>query len=94
MDFWNYKYRIDIVEQSDCFDVFPKDYSKLDVNSEAIIRLTHVVRQQAITWTSVDLDLCRYLVSLGHNELNIRGPLKSEYQGTGLLRNLHINILD
>ena len=28
------------------------------------------VRQQAITWASVDLDLCRHMASLGHNELN------------------------
>ena len=27
------------------------------------------VRQQAITWDNVDLDLCRYIASLGHNEL-------------------------
>ena len=24
--------------------------------------------QQAIIWADVDLDLCRYIVSLGHNE--------------------------
>ena len=28
-----------------------------------------VVRQQAITWANVDPGLCRYLASLGHNEL-------------------------
>ena len=28
------------------------------------------VRQQAITWANVDPDLCRHVVSLGHNELN------------------------
>ena len=28
------------------------------------------VRQQAITWVNVDPDLCRHMVSLGHNELN------------------------
>ena len=27
------------------------------------------VRQQAITWTNVDPDLCRHMVSLGQNEL-------------------------
>ena len=27
------------------------------------------VRQQAITWVNVDPDLCRHMVSLGHNEL-------------------------
>ena len=27
------------------------------------------VRQQAITWTNVDLDPCRHMASLGHNEL-------------------------
>ena len=27
------------------------------------------VRQQAITWANVDLDLCRHMASLGHNEL-------------------------
>ena len=26
--------------------------------------------QKAITWANVDLDLCRHMVSLGHNELN------------------------
>ena len=26
-------------------------------------------RQQAITWTNVDLDPCRHMTSLGHNEL-------------------------
>ena len=26
------------------------------------------VRQQAITWASVDLDLCHHMASLGHNE--------------------------
>ena len=25
--------------------------------------------QQAITWTNVDPDLCRYIESLGHNDL-------------------------
>ena len=29
------------------------------------------VRQQAITWTNVDQDLCGHMVSLGHDELNI-----------------------
>ena len=28
------------------------------------------VRQQAITWTNVDPDLCRHMASLGHNELS------------------------
>ena len=28
------------------------------------------IRQQAITWASVDLDPCRHMTSLGHNELN------------------------
>ena len=27
------------------------------------------LRQQAITWANVDPDLCRHMVSLGHNEL-------------------------
>ena len=27
------------------------------------------VKQQAITWTNADLDPCRHMVSLGHNEL-------------------------
>ena len=27
------------------------------------------VRQQAITWANVDPDLCRHMVSVGHNEL-------------------------
>ena len=27
------------------------------------------IRQQAITWANVDPDLCRHVVSLGHNEL-------------------------
>ena len=27
------------------------------------------VRQQAITWANVDLDPCRHMTSLGHNEL-------------------------
>ena len=27
------------------------------------------VRQQAITWANVDPDLCRHMMSLGHNEL-------------------------
>ena len=27
------------------------------------------VTQQAITWANVDLDLCRHIPSLGHNEL-------------------------
>ena len=27
---------------------------------------------QAITWANVDPDLCRHMVSLGHNELNER----------------------
>ena len=29
------------------------------------------VRQQAITWDNVDPDLCRHMVSLGHNELRM-----------------------
>ena len=29
------------------------------------------VRQQAITWANVDPDLCRHMVSLGHNELTV-----------------------
>ena len=29
------------------------------------------VRQQAITWASVDPDLCRQMASLGHNELTL-----------------------
>ena len=29
------------------------------------------VRQQAITWTNVDLDPCRHMASLGHNELTM-----------------------
>ena len=29
------------------------------------------VRQQAITWGKVDPDLCRHMVSLGHNEATI-----------------------
>ena len=29
------------------------------------------VRQQAITWASVDLDPCRHITSLGHIELNV-----------------------
>ena len=29
------------------------------------------IRQQAISWASVDLHLCRHIASLGHNELNI-----------------------
>ena len=28
------------------------------------------VRQQAITWTNVDPNLCRHMASLGHNEFN------------------------
>ena len=30
------------------------------------------VRQQAITWTIVDLDPCQHMVSLSHNELNCK----------------------
>ena len=29
-------------------------------------------RQQAITWANVDPDICHYMVSPGHNELNMR----------------------
>ena len=29
------------------------------------------IRQQAITWTNVDLILLRYMVSLGHNRLRM-----------------------
>ena len=29
--------------------------------------------QQAITWASVDPDLCHHMVSLGHNELTHYG---------------------
>ena len=29
------------------------------------------IRQQAITWTNVDTDPCRHMVSLGHNELRL-----------------------
>ena len=28
------------------------------------------VKQQAITWTSVEQDLCRHIALLGHSELN------------------------
>ena len=29
------------------------------------------VRQQAVTWTNVDTDLCHHMVSQGHNELSV-----------------------
>ena len=29
--------------------------------------------QQAITWANVDPDLCRHMVSLGHNDLRLNG---------------------
>ena len=28
------------------------------------------IRQQAITWANVDLDLCHHMAPPGHNELN------------------------
>ena len=30
------------------------------------------IRQQAITWTNVDQDLCRHMAPLGHNELTFQ----------------------
>ena len=35
------------------------------------------VRQQAITWTNVDPELGRHMVSLGHNELTLISPLSN-----------------
>ena len=35
------------------------------------------VRQQAITWTNVEPDLCRHKASLGHNELMQDHPISS-----------------
>ena len=29
-------------------------------------------KQQAITWANVDPDVCCHMVSLGHNELNLK----------------------
>ena len=43
------------------------------ISCEIAIRLMQLglgaVRQQVITWTKVDLDPCRHMASLGHNEL-------------------------
>ena len=36
------------------------------------------VRQQAITWASVDLDPCRHMTSLGHNELRPSDAIQAE----------------
>ena len=40
------------------------------------------VRHQAITWANVDPDLCRDVVSLGHNELThvVPGELAKSYE--------------
>ena len=35
------------------------------------------IRQQAITWANVDLDLCLNMASLGHNELTNDAVLAS-----------------
>ena len=40
----------------------------------------HGVRQQAIAWASVDLDLCRPMASLGHNELISTVHISNHYQ--------------
>ena len=43
-------------------------WMSLDITDDQSILVQ--IRQQAVTWANVDLDLCRYMVSLGHNELN------------------------
>ena len=40
-----------------------------DDKSTMVQVMVGAVRQQPITWANVDPDLCRYMVSLGHNEL-------------------------
>ena len=45
--------------------------------------MTLAVRQQAITWTNVDPDLGRRMVSLGHNELTLISP--GSVDPTGIL---------
>ena len=40
-----------------------------DLTDDKSTLVNFAVRQQAITWTNVDPDVCRHLVSLGHNEL-------------------------
>ena len=40
-----------------------------DDQSSVVQVMAWCIRQQAITWASVDPDLCRHMVSLGQNEL-------------------------
>ena len=40
-----------------------------DYKSTLVQVMAWAVRQQAITWANNDPDLCRHVVSLGHNEL-------------------------
>ena len=43
--------------------------NSFDEKSTLINAMAGAVRQQAITWTNADSDLCGHVVSLGHNEL-------------------------
>ena len=42
-----------------------------DDKSTLVQVMAGAIRQQAITWTNVDPDLCRHKASLGHNELTV-----------------------
>ena len=56
---------------------------KLDTGEcHKISLLRSAVRQQAITWANVDPDLCRHMVSLGHNQ-----SWGEYYSGTRLAQN-------
>ena len=54
------------------------------------------VRQQAITWTNVDLDPCRHMTSLGHKELNghiIFGFHYSHFHNSDLIHMIYIAVI-
>ena len=44
------------------------------------------VRKQAITWASVDTDLCRHMTSVGHNELTLYKQHQIILQINGLMQ--------
>ena len=45
-------------------------HGSTDNKSTLVQAMDCCARQQAITWSNVDPDLCRHMASLGHNELS------------------------
>ena len=48
-------------------------------DKSTLVQVMGAIKQQAITWSNVDPDLCAHMVLLGHNELRLSAQYLAEY---------------